>query len=316
MLDKKFAENCKKYELIGKNDRIILSISGGVDSVCLAHLLGKYRRLFNIDAILVYFDHPIRPRSEIKKDVDIVKKIAGSYKWRFVVRKIHLQKMASIEEEARDLRYKNLLDIAVKNGFNKIMTAHTANDNAETVIMWLLRGVGLKGLAGIPLKRWLSPKVCVSRPLLFFEKKEIMRYLSQNRFRYSLDKTNLSDKFFRNKIRNKIIPYLEKFRPSVIRHLNNLSSLLCDLDDFFAAYSKKAVVSCVTDGVLDLSHFFRYNNIVRYEVVRSWLGRPLDFDLFFRINAFLSDISSRRLSVGRYLIEKKRKSAYLVGRSG
>lgn len=304
MLEKRFAEYCKKYNLLSQNDKVILSISGGPDSVALSHLLGRFKQLFKINVILVYFDHGLRSRREIKKDVEIISKIAQIYSWKLVIKKLIIKKSSSIEEISRDLRYKSLLKFAKKYHANKIITAHTADDNAETLLMWLLRGTGIKGLGGIPLKRQLSEGIAIVRPFLFFEKDEIINYLNRNRLKYSLDKTNFECKFFRNKIRNKIIPYLKVYRPSVVRHLNNISCLFTDLNEWIATAGESAYRCSVCNGVLDLTKFFRYNNMIRYEIIRRWLGLPIDFDLFFRINEFLKDKNSLKFSVDKFILRK------------
>ncbi|MDD5686381.1 MAG: tRNA lysidine(34) synthetase TilS [Elusimicrobia bacterium] len=206
-----------KYELLGKNDRVLVGLSGGPDSVFLIHALLQLKGIYKTNLCACHIDHQYRKNSY--KDADFVINFCKKLDIPVVVRKIKLKRFS--EEKARDLRYKIFEEIAKKYKCTKIATGHTLDDNAETVIMWMVRGCGLKGLKGIPPRRGK-----IIRPILCISKKEILSYLKKNGIKYCTDRTNFTSKFVRNKIRLKILPLLEELNPKIKAHIFNLSGIL------------------------------------------------------------------------------------------
>jgi len=206
-----------KYKMLRKNDRVLVGLSGGADSVFLTVMLKKIERLYRIKVFTCHIDHQYREESW--KDAKFVKGFCDNLAIPVEIKKIKLKRFS--ESKARDLRYEVFYEVAKKFRCNKIATAHTLNDNAETVLMWLARGCGLNGLKGIPPVRGkiIRPALCVS-------KKEIILYLKRNKIKYRTDSTNFSEKFTRNKIRLNIIPHLEKINRQTIRHIFELSEKL------------------------------------------------------------------------------------------
>ncbi|OGS44659.1 MAG: tRNA lysidine(34) synthetase TilS [Elusimicrobia bacterium RIFOXYD2_FULL_34_15] len=210
-----------KYKLIKKNDRILVALSGGPDSVFLVKVLIQLRNLYKINLYACHIDHQYRKESW--KDSVFVKNFCKELNIPIVIEKIKIKKFS--EEKARNLRYKIFERVASDFKCNKIATGHTLDDNSETVLMWITRGCGLKGLEGIPVKREK-----IIRPILCISKKEILNYLDKKRIKYCYDKTNLSLKFNRNKIRLKVIPVLEEINPRVKKHIFDLSEKLHIVD--------------------------------------------------------------------------------------
>ncbi|MDO8733872.1 MAG: tRNA lysidine(34) synthetase TilS, partial [Elusimicrobiota bacterium] len=158
-------------------------------------------------------------RKESWKDTQFVKRFCDNSAVPVEIKKIKLKRFS--ESKARDLRYKIFYEVSKKFRCNKIATGHTLNDNAETVLMWLVRGCGLKGLKGIPPVRGK-----IIRPILCVSKKEIISYLKRNKIKHCTDITNNSSKFTRNKIRLNIIPQLEKINRQMVRNIFKLSEKL------------------------------------------------------------------------------------------
>lgn len=203
-----------KYGLIKKNDRLLVGLSGGPDSVFLLTALLKFKNLYKLGIFACHIDHQYRKESY--KDAQFVKNLCKNLNVPVEVRKIKLKRFT--EESARNSRYRILKKCAVKFGCSKIATGHTIDDNAETVMMWLARGCGLNGLKGIPPRR-----AEIIRPLLIVSKKEIISYLEKNNIKYCIDRTNFTKIFTRNKIRLEILPLLEKLNPKVKQHIFGLS---------------------------------------------------------------------------------------------
>ncbi|MBI5573056.1 MAG: tRNA lysidine(34) synthetase TilS [Elusimicrobia bacterium] len=206
-----------KYKMLRKNDRVLVGLSGGPDSVFLIVLLKKFEHLYKIKISVCHIDHQYRKESW--KDAQFVKRFCDNLAVPVEIEKIKLKRFS--ESKARDLRYKIFYEVAKKFGCNKIATAHTLNDNAETVLMWIARGCGIKGLKGIPPVRGK-----IIRPILCVSKNEIISYLKRNKIKHCTDNTNFSEKFTRNKIRLNIIPQFEEINPKAVRHIFELSEKL------------------------------------------------------------------------------------------
>ncbi len=190
-----------------------MACSGGPDSVALLHLLAGLRKSWKLRLGVLHFDHQLRGLAS-RRDALFVRRLARKHRLRFYGGSASVKKWAdahhlSIEESARRLRYHFFCEAARRRGFPKIVTAHTQNDQAETVFMRMLQGTGLRGLCGI------RPQVTMSgisfvRPLLSFSKREVLDFLTENRISYCVDASNESVRFLRNKIRKRILPVLER----------------------------------------------------------------------------------------------------------
>lgn len=194
---------------------IIIGVSGGADSLCLLGTL--YERGYPL--IIAHFDHQLRPDSAA--DVQFVREIAEQYKLPFVTESgnvaAHAKKYKeSIEEAARNLRYKFLFEQARKHKAQALAVGHTADDQVETVLMHFLRGAGLSGLKGIEERVILphfDPKIPLIRPILHLWRAETVAYCEAHNLDYHEDPSNASNEFFRNRLRHNLIPELSKYNP-------------------------------------------------------------------------------------------------------
>ncbi|MEW5950487.1 MAG: tRNA lysidine(34) synthetase TilS [Elusimicrobiota bacterium] len=199
---------------------ILLAVSGGKDSMALLYYFAKKRK----NIIAAHFNHAIRGK-ESDADEKLVKKYCFDNSVPFVSAKADIpllskKRKETLEHTARKERYVFLEKAARKYGCKIICTAHHADDNSETFLLNLLRGKDLKGLSGIPKKRILSEDICVFRPFLDISRKEIEVFVKVNKIPYSEDKTNKDEKYFRNWIRNTLIPLLETKQPKIKEHIN------------------------------------------------------------------------------------------------
>jgi len=198
----------KKENLFQSKDRLLLAVSGGIDSVVLCELCkqGGY------DFAIAHCNFQLRG-NDSELDAQFVKKLAEKYQVTFYQNTFNTKKIAkeakkSIEETARDLRYTWFEEIRNANSHQYILTAHHADDNIETVIMNFFRGTGIKGLRGI-----LPKHHKIIRPLLFARRDEIGVFFENNNLEFVSDYTNLRDDFTRNYFRNKFIPFIERYFP-------------------------------------------------------------------------------------------------------
>lgn len=233
MLEEKILETINKHNLIDKEDNIIIGVSGGPDSICLLNALNNLKEKLKFNIVVCHINHCLRENAIIDEEFVIEfckKKNIECYVKRADVKGLVEEKKISTEEAGRILRYNFFEEIMLKTKANKIATAHNANDNAETMIMNLLRGTGVAGLKGIEIIR--DEKYI--RPLIECERTEIERYCLENNLNPRHDETNDENIYTRNKIRNQIIPYIkENFNPNIVEGLNRLSKIVQDEEKYF-----------------------------------------------------------------------------------
>ena len=212
----------KRERLFSRGDRVLAAVSGGPDSVCLAHFLAQLARRRGFSLALLYVDHGLRKAAAAEER--FVRRLGAALGVPVLVRRVKVRAAAErrgggLEEAARKLRYAALARAARARGFNKAATGHQLDDQAETVLLNLLRGRRLAALAGIAPARPLSPGVTLVRPLLSVTREELSHYLSVHELRWRLDRSNLDSQFTRNWLRREILPALARRQPRVREHL-------------------------------------------------------------------------------------------------
>lgn len=225
------------HSLWDNNDHLLLAVSGGADSMMMMHLLCFiFAPEQQLRLTVAHVNHNLRP--EAQQDEDFVAKMADSLGLKFISTQVDVSGRVattgeSIEEAARNLRYSALQHAAESVHATAIVTAHTADDQAETVLMRILRGTGTTGLAGIPARR-----NNIVRPLLSCSRNEVIRYLSAMSFTYRIDSSNASTEFTRNKVRLELLPMLEaNYSPELRAHLRQLAELASDDEEFLQQIS-------------------------------------------------------------------------------
>ncbi|MGL4655339.1 MAG: tRNA lysidine(34) synthetase TilS [Sarcina sp.] len=210
--------------MIKEGDKVLVALSGGPDSVCLLHLLHSLKDELKIELCAAHVNHLIRG-DEAFGDENYAKELCESLNVKFFVRRVCVEDIAkekgiSTEMAGRDERYGFFNEIRESEKITKIAIAHNANDQAETLIMRIMRGTGLEGLVGIrPIRDDLY-----IRPILSLTREEIENYCEVNSLNPRIDKTNLEEIYSRNKVRLKAIPFIkENFNPDIINTLNRLS---------------------------------------------------------------------------------------------
>jgi tRNA(Ile)-lysidine synthase len=199
---------------VNENSRLLLGISGGVDSVSLAHVLVKlFHEQAFADLALIHINHQLRNK-ESHRDEEFVRTLAAE--WNLALEVVrsetyarHEAKKESIELAARNERYSAFNEFASRNSYTHVLTAHNADDQVETVLMNIFRGTGLRGLGGIPRKRSLADGVDLIRPWLGVLRAEIEAFARAEQLSFCQDSSNDSRAYFRNRIRHDVLPYLE-----------------------------------------------------------------------------------------------------------
>lgn len=225
----------KKFGMLKDNDRVIVGISGGPDSVALIYILNKLKKKWSLYLHLAHLNHMIR-KKEAEEDCEFVRDLAKKLGYGLTCKRINVQAFAqtkklSLEDAARKVRYEFLLTVANEHRATKIALGHNRDDQAETVLMRFLRGSGISGLRGMPAKRKLD-NYFIIRPLSELTRKQIIEFLSQENISYRIDSSNLENIYMRNRVRNQLLPSLEKgFNPNIKKVLINLAeNMATDFD--------------------------------------------------------------------------------------
>ncbi|MFO8067998.1 MAG: tRNA lysidine(34) synthetase TilS [Bacteroidales bacterium] len=216
----KFLEFIEGNKLIERDQKTLLAVSGGIDSVAMAHFFYISKYEFEI----AHCNFGLRGK-ESDQDEVFCRELAEKYNVSFFSTKFDTQKYArenkvSIQTAARDLRYKWLEEVRQQHNLDLIATAHHLDDNAETMLFNIARGTGYAGIKGIPLVNKL-----IVRPLMVFQRDEIESFLFQNNLKYREDSSNIKTDYSRNKIRNNVFPVLKEINPDVIRNFASLANI-------------------------------------------------------------------------------------------
>ncbi len=217
----------KEHALFCAGDRVLAAVSGGPDSVCLAHFLAAMSRRKGFALFLVHVHHGLRGRAA-DRDADHVRALGRTLGVPVSVARAPVAAAArrrrmGLEEAARKLRYAAIARAARRLRCGKAAVGHQLDDQAETVLLHLLRGTRLAALAAMPPRRALSPGIELLRPLLDLRRAEVQAYLEVHGLKARRDASNRSLKFTRNWVRHRLLPLLEQKQPRVREHLASLA---------------------------------------------------------------------------------------------
>ena len=273
MIFEKVLNTINKHGLIQKGDKIVVGLSGGPDSVCLLHILNRLKQEWDLEIYAAHLNHQIRG-IEAQKDAFYVSKLCDEMGITFFIKSINVPEYCeknglSIEEGARKLRYEMFDEIKINTKSNKIAIGHNLNDQAETILMRIMRGTGLQGLKGIDYIR----DGIIIRPILDIDRSDIEEYCKQYKLNPRIDESNLENIYTRNKIRLDLIPYMkENFNPNVIESIVRMGNSLRSDNDYIeheALNKFKEVSTLSDDGIrININNYKDLHNSIKVRVLR------------------------------------------------
>lgn len=278
-MENKVYNTIRKYNLIEEDDNIVLGLSGGPDSMALLYSLIAIKKNLEFNLLIAHVNHGVRGEDAIK-DEKFVRGISDNLDLPYFSTRVNMIQTAkdegiSQEEAGRKLRYGFFRDIIKTVGNGKIAVAHNKNDQAETLIMRIMRGTGIDGLKGMDYKSG-----DIIRPILNIYRTEIEEYISENKIQTVLDKTNLESIYTRNKVRLELIPYIEEnFNPNIIDTLFRLSenaTVDSELLDNITDKKYDLLLKKKDDTSIILNHNFYIN---QYEGVKARVIRRAILEL-------------------------------------
>lgn len=240
----KFLTHVRQLGLLSPGDRVVVAVSGGADSVALLQVLSALRDPLDLTLAVAHVDHGLRGKESLE-DAAFVEQLAGQLGLPFFLKRLNLKsvlrkrKGESVQAVARERRYARLQAVVREWGGTKVAVGHTQDDQAETVLLSMLRGAGLAGLSGMPSQR----EPCVIRPFLQVSRSEILSYLDEKRREFRVDSTNDSPKYTRNRLRRELIPLLKAFNPNVISALSRQAVILRGEHQYLDEAAKAALES-------------------------------------------------------------------------
>ena len=307
-IKKIFWEKSKKIiesNLISENDKILIAFSGGPDSVFLHYFLNFLKKKLKIELSLIYVNHNLR--NDVENDLKFVKKFAVENNIDYYIKNVNVNEYAaenkkSIELAARELRYEAIEDVRKMINYDKIATGHNLDDNVETFIFRLVRGTSINGLKSIPKIR-----ENIIRPILEFEKSEILDFLKSENQKYIIDYTNNENDYTRNFIRNKIFPDFDKINPSFRQKIH---MLIKEINEREFENIKSDTQNKITEKeeILKQNRITKKDNLVLFlrenkvEISRKKINQI--FKSFFDENGNLKNEGSKEFYLGENKILK------------
>ncbi|NQT31985.1 MAG: tRNA lysidine(34) synthetase TilS [Deltaproteobacteria bacterium] len=239
LLEQRVLDFTRQHHLLSANEKLVVAVSGGADSVCLLHILVGLKEELKVTLHLAHLNHQLRD-TDSEADADYVSDLARKFGIpatieRRDVKGYQKQKRLSLEEAAREVRYRFLTKVAGATGAERVAVGHTRDDHIETILMHLIRGAGTRGMRGMqPYTEWPSKTggLVVIRPLLGVSHQDTEDYCRRHRFAPRLDASNLSLSPLRNRIRQQLLPLLQSYNPGIAEALLRTGRIAGDDIDF------------------------------------------------------------------------------------
>ncbi len=224
-LDRRVASAIRTHQLVNRSDKVLVAVSGGPDSVALLLALHALSDRWRLSLTVVHCHYGLRG-AESDGDADFVRELCERLRLPFILRRLESQRApglsSSLQARAREARYRLFHELAEEMGQNRVALGHSADDQAETLLLRLLRGSGLRGMSGMSRVR----DGLFIRPLLDLTRQEILQYLAAKGQSFRTDSSNAKDLYLRNRVRRELIPALKKLAPGAVRILARQADLL------------------------------------------------------------------------------------------
>ncbi len=305
---KKFEETIVNYGMLNRGNGVVVACSGGIDSMTLLHLFSLFAKNWDLRLAVAHLNHGLRGE-EADKDETFVRQRTEALGVPFFSKRIDLKSLAAekgqnLQEAGREVRYRFFEEVSDKTGGNRIAFGHNADDQAETVIMRIVRGAGLKGLGGIPPVRGN-----IIRPLIEITREEIGVYGLAEKIEFREDPSNADKKYLRNRVRHDVIPLLKALNPNACVELCNLSGFARDANAYLEeeaarAFARISLSTGGDDGTVCL-------NLAKINGLPSILKRKVIFSAIEELTGSRSGFYSSHIVSVEALLEKGQSGSAL-----
>jgi tRNA(Ile)-lysidine synthase len=326
MLMRTVRTTIEKYGMIRQGDRVVVGLSGGPDSVALLHILSSLKDVYKIGIRAAHLEHGIRGEESIE-DMRFVERLCQDMSVPLSTERVKVPEAAraakqSVEATARRLRYDFFDEVLKETKSSKIATGHNANDQAETLLLNLLRGTGMAGLTGV----WPAVENTIVRPLIEATRSDIETYLKERGIAFRVDSSNQDDRYDRNRVRQVLVPLLEsEFNPRIIDSLARTAGIFSTMDDYLREEAGRVIETCSRTGdgrtTIDLGPFGEAPKALQlftlYLLLRSLEGddQVVSFDTLSAIlNVAMRSKSGSRVDIGSGLVALKEFDKLVIGR--
>ena len=325
---KRIEQSITKHRLLLPGDGVLVAVSGGADSVSLLCAMNRLSAVLGITVAVGHLNHRIRGRAS-NADAAFVEKLARRLNLPYAGAAVDVPKLAkhsglSLEMAARKARYEFLAEAAHGLKASVIATAHTLDDQAETVLLKIARGAGPRGLSGIPRESFMDGMKVV-RPMLDVRRRDVEAFLKELDQDWREDKTNGDPAYLRNRVRHEVLPFLEKtLNPEIRIALVRAADVLGEEDKWLETLSAGILKQSLLGSgkELDLGVLKDVCLAARRRVVRLWLSaagvlaEQLDYDAVARVELLMEESGTGETEVSGKWIVKKRYDRLLVEKSG
>jgi tRNA(Ile)-lysidine synthase len=277
-LERKLRSALRQLGVKGDSPAVV-AVSGGADSTALLDALVRWREQKSLTGTITaaHLNHQLRDQ-ESDEDEAFVRQLAARFGLPISVQRIDVaeaarQERVNLEAIARRLRYRFVQHVAESSGADIVLTAHTRDDQVETILMRLLRGSGARGLRGIHPQRLLGDRVRLLRPLLAVTRSDVIEHCENYALTFRNDSSNLSTDLTRNRIRHTLLPLLRTFNPAIDETLIRTSQLIADDHDFLKKIASELFARAHQDSTLDVKLLGSAHAAIRRRVLQSWLRR-------------------------------------------
>ena len=267
-----FIKTIKKYHMLSGGEKVLAAVSGGIDSMVLLTLLKQFAEKYRSELVVAHLNHGLRGK-ESDRDEEFVKGAAEKMGLVCITKKINVGDIAlkeglNLQDAARRERYGFFEEVLEEYGCDRIALGHNADDQAETMLMRIIRGSGIRGLGGIPPQRG-----AIIRPVIEISREDITDYAANKGVDFIEDSSNLKESYLRNRLRLQLIPTLKEYNPKISSELNMLSSINRDVEAYLQDEAEKAFKRAVCPGkegggevVFDISAFNEIPRALRAKV--------------------------------------------------